>query len=243
MRAVRKVLTLLVVLAIVVGAAFLLFAVARKRPQDMPWTRLDMGAPIGAFTGRKLAGLTDNYAACRAHLRAAGVRYTMLPPVKSEGKCGYVDAIRFAPGGSRQIDYTPARLGIACPVAAGLALWEWNIVQPAAQRHFGARVERIEHLGSYSCRRIYGRSSGDWSEHATADALDVAGFRLSDGTRISVLADWKDGGAKAAFLHEVRTGACRLFSTVLSPDYNEAHRDHLHLDQAERGEAGWRSCR
>ncbi|MBU1256939.1 MAG: extensin family protein, partial [Alphaproteobacteria bacterium] len=38
-------------------------------------------------------------------------------------------------------------------------------------------------------------------------------------------------------------GACDLFSTVLSPDYNKAHRDHFHLDQAERGATGWRACR
>ncbi len=44
-------------------------------------------------------------------------------------------------------------------------------------------------------------------------------------------------------LREVRDGACDLFATVLSPDYNAAHRDHLHLDQAERGEMGWRACR
>jgi hypothetical protein len=40
----------------------------------------------------------------------------------------------------------------------------------------------------------------------------------------------------------VRDGACRLFATVLSPDYNAAHRDHLHLDEAKRG-AMWRACR
>lgn len=243
MRGIRRAILAIIACIVIVGALFTLYALLRSRPQDLPWTRLDMGAPIGAFTGRKLAGLTDDYAACRAQLRSAGVRYTMLPAVKTDGKCGYADAVRFAPGGTQQIDYSPARLGISCPVAAGLALWEWNILQPAAQRHFGARVETIEHLGSYSCRRLYGRGTGDWSEHATADAVDIAAFRLSDGTRISVLGDWQEGGAKAAFLHEVRTGACRLFSTVLSPDYNAAHRDHLHLDQAERGEMGWRACR
>jgi hypothetical protein len=41
----------------------------------------------------------------------------------------------------------------------------------------------------------------------------------------------------------VRDGACRLFATTLSPDYNAAHADHLHLDQANRGAGGWRACR
>ena len=50
-------------------------------------------------------------------------------------------------------------------------------------------------------------------------------------------------GAEGAFLREVRDGGCRLFTTVLSPDYNAAHRDHLHLDVADRGTAGWTLCR
>jgi hypothetical protein len=104
-------------------------------------------------------------------------------------------------------------------------------------------VAAVDHAGSYSCRRIYGRSEGRFSEHATADALDITGFRLADGTRISVLRDWESGGPKTAFLHDVRDGSCRLFATVLSPDYNAAHADHLHLDQAERGKVGWSLCR
>ena len=243
MRGLRRGIVIGIVGVLLIFGLFLLYAVLRGRPQDLPWTRLDLGQPIGAFTGRKLASLTDDYAECRALLRAAGVRYAVLPPAGSGGKCGYSDGVRLTEGGSRRIGFRPAGLGVSCPVAAALAMWEWNVVQPAAQRRFGSEVVSIDHFGSYSCRRIYGRSSGDWSEHATADALDIAGFRLADGTHISVLGDWEKGGEKAAFLREVRTGACRLFSTVLSPDYNAAHRDHLHLDQAERGEMGWRVCR
>ena len=243
MKAIRQAIGAVVIFAVLLGAAFAFYALLRNRPQDLPWTRLDLGQPIGLFTGRKLAGLTDDFPRCRALLRAAGVRYDVLAPVKRGERCGYSDGLRFAEGGSRRIGFRPGRLGVSCPVAAALAMWEWNVVQPAAQKHFGQEVAAIEHLGSYSCRRMYGRSEGDWSEHATADALDVAGFRLADGTRIRVLGDWDAGGANAAFLHEVRDGACRLFSTVLSPDYNAAHRDHLHLDQAERGELGWRACR
>jgi hypothetical protein len=131
----------------------------------------------------------------------------------------------------------------ACPVAAAFHLLEARDVQSAALRHFGRRVVAIDHFGSYSCRRLYGRSEGEFSEHATADAVDIAGFRLADGTRITVRRDWIRAGPKAAFLRDVRHGACRLFSTVLSPDYNAAHADHLHLDQAERGKFGGRLCR
>ena len=242
MRRLHRLLRWAVALLCLLAGAFALYAWAKANPEDLPWTPLDLAEPVGAFTGRKLAGLGEEPAECRALLERAGVRFTALPP-RHAGQCGYDDAVRLAPGGARSIAFRPADLGVACPVAAALALWEWHVVQPAARRHLGARVVAIDHYGSYSCRRIYGRSEGAWSEHSTADAIDVAGFRLDDGRRISVLGDWDDESAQGDFLREVRDGACALFATVLSPDYNAAHRDHLHLDQAERGEMGWRACR
>ena len=72
------------------------------------------------------------------------------------------------------------------------------------------------------------------------DVIDIAGFVLADGTRISVLRDWPGEGDKARFLRTVRDGACDGFATVLSPDYNAAHADHFHLDMSPR----WRGvCR
>nr|WP_295372535.1 extensin family protein [uncultured Sphingosinicella sp.] len=228
-------------LAVLAFSGLLLWGYARNHPEDMPWTELDLAQPVGAFTGRKLAGLSGE--TCRALLGRAGIRYTPLPPRNPDRQCGYENAVKFRPGGSLQIAFAPRDVGTTCPVAAALALWEWHVVQPAAVRHFGTQVAAIEHFGSYSCRRMYGRSQGAWSEHASANAIDIAGFRLENGTRISVLRDWEKEGARARFLRDVRDGGCKLFATVLSPDYNAAHRDHFHLDQADRGEMGWRACR
>ena len=231
------------VLALLAFVAFLIWGYGRNHPEDLPWTKLDLAQPVGAFTGRKLVALGGNPAQCRALLRRAGIRFTALPPRNSGDQCGYDDAVRFTGGGALEISYRPADVGTSCAVAAGLALWEWHVVQPAALEHLGSRVATIEHFGSYSCRRIYGRSEGAWSEHATANALDVAAFRLADGRRVSIVGDWQGDAAERRFLREVRDGACKLFATVLSPDYNAAHRDHLHLDQAGRGAMGWRGCR
>jgi len=238
----RRIVVTVTVAMILLAAALLGLAALRGRPGDVPWVGLDLADPIGWFTGRKLAALYGDFPHCRALLDRAGVRYSALPS-RADGSCGYDDAVRFVPGGARAIRFVPPSVGIACPVAAAIAKWEWDVVQPAAWRRLGARVVAIEHLGGYNCRRLYGRPSGDWSEHAHANALDVAAFRLADGRRVAVVKDWTGGGAKAAFLRDVRDGGCRLFATVLSPDYNAAHRDHLHLDQAPRGALGWRACR
>lgn len=243
MKALRTTIGAIVIAALLLTLALLVYAMLRNRPQDLPWTKLDLSQPVGMFTGRKLTGLTDDFPACRAALDKAGIRYTALP-ARDEGEgCGYTDAVRFTKGGARRIGFAPADLGISCPVAAALAVWEWEVVQPAAQRIFGQRVAEIEHFGSYNCRRMYNREGASWSEHATADAVDIAAFRLADGTRITLIGDWAGDGKKAQFLRAARDGGCELFATVLSPDYNEAHRDHFHFDQAERGAMGWRACR
>lgn len=73
---------------------------------------------------------------------------------------------------------------------------------------------------------------------AECGLFDVAGFVLADGRRVRVLGDWSEDSPEASFLHEVRDGACRFFDGVLSPDFNAAHRDHLHLDRGT-----YRYCR
>ena len=73
------------------------------------------------------------------------------------------------------------------------------------------------------------------SQHAYANALDVAAFRTTSGRRVSVLHDFHDPGPNGRFLRRARDGACRWFGAVLSPDYNSAHRDHFHLDMGRFG--------
>lgn len=232
----------LLVLVLLALAALFLSDYVRRHPQDVPWTSLDLNDPVGAFTGRKLAGLGDDAAQCRSLLRQAGSQDRPAPPVSADDECGYDDGIRITADG-RVARYAPAPLVTSCPVAAALLVLERQVIDKAALRHFGRKVASIQHFGSYSCRRLYGREEGAFSQHASANAVDIAGFRLEDGTRISVAGDWNGDGPKARFLHEVRDGACSLFATVLSPDYNAAHADHLHLDQADRGQMGWRLCR
>lgn len=198
-------------------------------PEHNPWAPLDLRDPPGWATAPKLAALRTDRAECRAVLTRSEVAFTTLDPT-SDGTCTRPDRTVL-----RDYPLSPARPATTCPLAAGLELWLREGVAPAAQQILGNKVVRIEHFGAYSCRRIYGRSAGDWSEHSTGNAIDVAAFVLEDGRRISVAGDWRRTGARSVFLHRVRDAGCDIFSTVLSPDYNAAHRDHLHLDQAARG--------
>lgn len=201
----------------------------RDHPEDDPWAPLDLRDPPGWATRLKLSHLREDPAECRAALARSGVAFTALDPV-GQGACRRADR-----GVLPRLPLAPARPQVTCALGAGLDLWLAREVQPAAEDLLGSPVERIEHYGAYNCRRLYGRESGGWSEHATGNAIDVAAFVLADGRRVTVRGDWRGKDARAKFLHRVRAGACRIFGTVLSPDYNAAHRDHLHLDQAARG--------
>lgn len=240
-RLIRAVIVLALLAAVLVAAYLFGRDYVRRHPQDFPWTKLSLADPIGPFTGRKLAQLADDTPQCRALLADAGSGDTPVPSRQSGPDCGYDNGMRLVPGPQEPL-LSPANLVTSCPVAAAMTLFERQILQPAAARHFSSKVVAITHAGSYSCRRIYGREYGPFSEHARANAVDITGFRLADGTRITVLDDWSGGPAKSAFLHEVRDGACRLFATTLSPDYNRAHHDHLHFDLAQRGEFGGSLC-
>ena len=209
-----------------------------EHPEKFPFTPLSLQDPVGPFTAQKLADLADDPQACLALLREVDVADAFAAPRRSDNpECGYEDGIAAGP-----LDPDPGDLVTACPVAAALYLWRRDTVTPAAETHFASPIASFSHAGSYNCRRLYGRSEGAWSRHATADAVDITGFRLEDGRIVSVLADWQGTPEEEAFLREVRDGACDLFSSVLSPDYNAAHADHFHLAMRE-GSMGWTACR
>ena len=197
-------------------------------PQASPLAPLDLAHPIGWTSAGKLMRLTGESEHCRVLLARSTLAFAPVPD-RSEGEfCGYANAVAIS-GGTTAYGEAPIR--VSCPLAAALYLWDREVVRPAAERRLGAPVRRIEHAGTYACRRVYGRKVGAASQHARANAIDVTGFRLADGRTIRVARDWEGADPAArAFLRDVRDGACRLFAGVLGPDYNVAHRDHFHLD-------------
>jgi hypothetical protein len=167
---------------------------------------------------------------CSLALTRSGLIFSPSPVKAAGTACELDDAVQLTHLASAKIQPEDTR----CNIAARLYMWERNVVQPEALRRFGEGVVEITHFGSYNCRTIHGSTS--MSEHSTANAFDISGFRLRSGTLISVLKDW-DGGAKAIFLHNMRDGLCDYFNLTLSPDYNADHRDHFHVDM------GWaRGC-
>lgn len=194
-----------------------------------PWAPLRLADRPNFLTGYKLGRLADDPAQCHAFLERAGIRFAPVADRVNATGCYFRNAVQIAGSG---IDYGSA-FTLSCRMAAGLALLERHALQPAAQAAFGQPITRIEHFGSYACRNVYNRDAGRLSQHATANAFDVAGFRLRDGRRVTVAGDWGGEGAGSDFLRQVHGDACGIFRTVLGPDYNAAHRDHFHLDMGD----------
>lgn len=157
----------------------------------------------------------------------AGVRFEVLPDRQFQGSCSAVGSVKLL-----DIGVPVTNLGsMTCPLARTFSQWVNNGVRPAARVYLGSEVVGVTTMGTYSCRNINGASSGRLSEHAFANAVDVAGFELADGRRITIKGDWRNRDPKVqGFLKAVHTSACRRFKTILSPDYNALHHDHLHFD-------------
>ncbi len=220
----RRFLALVIVLLSVVGAT--VFTVRLVPPQDSPFDPLDLTHPLGFATGFKLDMLEHDLNQCFGLLDEVGVEYT---PIELDSRNDACDVDRALTLDQSLAPYS-ATLSMTCPLTATLYVWERHVVLPAAEAILGSPVSRILTYGSYNCRRINNALSGPWSEHASANAIDISGFELQDGRRITVLGDYGEDTPEGRFLAAIRDQACHLFSTTLGPDYNAAHADHFHLD-------------
>jgi hypothetical protein len=167
---------------------------------------------------------------CFAALDRSQMQYRQLPDRPMRNDCGVLTRTQIV---RSHVAYSS---GFEAPCALAAALyWYEQRLQTLAREHLGSELTRIEHFGTYACRNIYGRQEDRRSAHATAEAIDLAGFRLSDGSTVSVLRDWGKDSPKGRFLIAARDEACRFFGMVLSPDYNRAHANHFHLELGRFG--------
>jgi hypothetical protein len=192
----------------------------------------DVTVKPGFLTAWQMRLVDLQPADCALVLQRAGLAAVVKPAKNVGASCEVSGAI--AVSGFSRARIRPEDM--RCGVAARLYVWERHVLQPAARRILGEEIIEVLHFGSFSCRTIRGRSS--MSEHATANAFDIAGFRTRSGKVISVKRDWNTGSRESAFLHAARDGLCDWFNATLSPDYNADHADHFHVDMG-----WWQTCR
>ncbi|WP_240602285.1 extensin family protein [Paracoccus endophyticus] len=183
------------------------------------------------------------YSVCRLELFLLGAAVAEVAPVTDPGQrdCGIARPVRvdrLLPGVAMEGDAV-----LRCDTARALARWMDRVVLPAAGHLPGApRVTGVVPGSAYQCRPVVGDGGAPrLSEHATGNAIDIAGFRLDDGTTLAVAPRTGRGDMTEAFQSAVQGSACLFFATVLGPGSNDAHDDHLHLDIKAR-QGGFRLC-
>jgi hypothetical protein len=183
--------------------------------------------PAGRQTPAPDANASRDTLQCHVDLARAGTGFRVLEDRQFGGGCSAVGAVQLT-----EIGTPVTNLGaMRCPLARAFAAWVRESVQPEAQRRFGSAVRRIESFGTYACRTVNSRPGARLSEHAFANAVDVAAFVLTDGRRVTVLDGWSGEREDARlFLRAIHRAGCRRFSVGLSPDSDAYHANHLHFD-------------
>lgn len=160
----------------------------------------------------------------------------MLPPI-AEGICGERSplVITALNANGREIALS-SPVTTNCAMAGALADWAGE-VDAYANAALDSPIATLNTGTSMMCRNRNGGHEGFVSEHGFANALDLVGFTLVDGRSIAVEADWLPASApEGRLLRQAHGAACGRFTTVLGPEANAEHEDHLHFDLGCHGQ-------
>lgn len=200
----------------------------RIPPAYNPLAPLAVSDSPNLITRYKLRRLDNNPQACLEALeRAQAAGAIQFTPVGNMGgKCPLKGPVRVR--GFGDVSLSSSYLA-SCRLALSSAMFVSQVAKPLASEALRSPLVRIDHLGSYACRNIYNKPNARLSEHATAEALDIAGFWLKDGRQLTVLKQWPQTGDEGQFIHTLFTQSCPYFGNSIGPDYNTAHANHFHL--------------
>ena len=198
--------------------------------RDYPRADRSHRQSLGVGSAQTGLAVSQNDRTCHAELSAAGARFSPVPDTYAAPGCNMVGTVKLASLAGDSAQFGLSNLGaVKCQTAKAFSAWARFGVDRAARQILGSPLARIETMGSYACRNILG--SNRRSAHATGNAIDVSGFVLADGRRITLKGDWNKGTqAEREFLRVIHRNACKRFGTVLGPEYDRAHEDHFHLE-------------
>ncbi len=169
--------------------------------------------------------------ACRVALTEAIAIAPSIPPIHGPGACGGDDLVRLEAvvvSPAQHVALKPPAI-LRCTMATAIANWVREDAAPLAVT-LGSSLSEIDNYDSYECRgrnRIVGAKL---SEHGLANALDVRGLKLANGTMLSLT----DRNLSRDTREKVLASVCSRFMTVLGPGSDWYHEEHIHLDLAER---------
>jgi len=225
MRQAAMIFALFLCLAAATFAAAVHQSWIRIPPNWMPWDAVTLDAPPSWFARMQINSLATDPPACIAALTESELDFRRIDDRPLKDGCGISAGVVIE---KSNVAYNGA-FQSTCALTAALYWYEQKLDELAVL-HMGVRVQRIDHLGAYACRNVNSRETGRRSQHATANAIDIAGFHFADGTVANVLKDWGQATREGRFLTAAHAEACRFFNVTLGPAYNSLHHNHFHLD-------------
>lgn len=190
-----------------------------------------------ARLARRASNRANNRASNRATTSTRGIKSVTLcgnRHIKGEtvgrvpgriSACGITGAVRVT--SMRGIPFSQPAL-MNCRTAKAVDRWVDGGLKPAVGSFRGG-VAEIAVAAHYSCRTRNNQPGAKVSEHGKGNAIDISGFRMKDGSRITVLHDWGRGKA-GKVLRDMHRRACGPFGVTLGPEADKYHRDHFHYD-------------
>jgi hypothetical protein len=177
-------------------------------------------------------------------LIALGIVYRRIPDEDSERGCTIENGVEVSQIGS--VKFTRPAL-LTQDMAIRMGRWVKDSLEPEVQKTYRTQLAALDVGGSYSCRNIYGkpfggRFAGRLSEHAFANAIDIGGFKLTDGRSIDYVKHWHAKDGSREFFQTTSASACEIFNTTLTPDYDRFHRNHIHVDASPKKEGDAKFC-
>lgn len=165
------------------------------------------------------------------------IRGQRLQPIRGElAGCGISDPVQVTELAGVRLS-TPAVLD--CGTAKTLRNWVEKDAKPVIGR-LGGGLKELQVAASYACRPRNSQPGAKLSEHSKGHAIDISALRLKNGLTIAVQSGWTDP-VEGKLLRKLHASACGPFGTVLGPDSDRFHKDHLHFDTISRRSSSY--CR
>jgi len=161
-----------------------------------------------------------------------------MPRLIGPDACGGTDIVQIDAvllPNNKRMDFKPAPI-MRCPMAEQFVSWLREQAAPRVAKA-GSALTSVETADDFECRGRNRQTTGKVSEHGKANAIDVRGFTLANGSFIGLT----DVNAAKDLRDDLRESACGRFTTVLGPGSDGYHEEHIHLDLIERRN-GYRIC-
>ena len=166
-----------------------------------------------------------------------GIKGKALPPIAARIRgCGVAEPVEVTSVDG--IALTPAAT-LDCTTAEALNAWVRTAAKPAFDGK-GGGLQALRVAASYICRTRNNVAGAPISEHGRGKAIDISGFILASGAEVTIANDYRRGSYSRP-LQAAHKTACGPFGTTLGPGSDGRHEDHLHMDTARSGSAGY--CR